>query len=146
MNGRQKQELAGILERHGVVVGYLFGSAARGNMGPHSDIDVAVLFDERLSLEDQSNKKMDIINDATRALGIERVDVINLMTTTDPLIKYVAVFSGELIFEKNKDKRFFVERKTVREYENTRELRRIARMVMKRQLADGSFGKAVKTV
>lgn len=145
MTSVDKKKIADILERHGVVVGYLFGSAARGTMGPHSDIDVAVLFDEKLSPDEQFSNKMKISDEVAKIFSIEQADVINLSTATDPLIKYIAVFSGEVIFERSKGKRFSLEQKVVRDYENTRELRRIARMVMKKQLEDGSFGRSFKT-
>ena len=145
MNAEQKKQITDIMERHGVIVGYFFGSAQRGTMGPYSDIDVGVFFDENKVPEDkQFDAKMEISSEIGSAFKINQVDVINLLTTTDPLIKYVAVFSGELILQKNKEERFALETKIVRDYENTRELRRIARIVMKKQLMDGSFGRYQK--
>jgi len=139
----QNEKIAEILERRGALVGYLFGSAARGEMGPHSDIDVAVLFDEeKVPQEKQFDAKLDIASEIAESSGVERVDVINLSTTSDPLIKYIAAFSGVLFFEKNKERRLTLERSIVREYENTRSLRRIAETVMKNQIRNGAFGKA----
>jgi len=144
---RDKKKIADILEQHGVLVGYLFGSAAHGTMGPHSDIDVAVLFDDKeVPEEKQLDEKFKISDEITGVFKVEQTDVINLLTTTDPLIKYIAVFSGELIFQRDKRERFALEQKVVRDYENSRELRRIARSVMKSQLQDGSFGKFIKTI
>lgn len=147
MTEADKKKIAEIMEKHGVIVGYLFGSATRGTMGPHSDIDVAVLFDDKeVPPEKQFDEKFKISDEITDVFEVEQTDVINLLTTTDPLIKYIAVFSGELIFELDKTKRFALERKVVRDYENTRELRHIARSVMRKQLRDGSFGKFIKTI
>ena len=39
-----QQALSEAFERHGVVLAYLYGSQARGDAGPLSDVDVAVLF------------------------------------------------------------------------------------------------------
>jgi len=146
MTEADKKKIASIMEKHGVLVGYLFGSAVRGTMGPHSDIDTAVLFDLTLSKEKQDTEKEEIRDAISSVLQRPEVDVINLLNATDPLIKYVAIFSGELIFERERSKRFALEQKVVREYENTRELRRIARMVMGKQLKDGSFGRFMHTL
>ncbi len=147
MSEKEKEIIKSILEKHGVVLGYLFGSAALGTMGPHSDIDIAVLFDnKKVSEAKQFDEKFKISDEISGVFKVEQTDVINLLTTTDPLIKYIAVFSGELIFQRDKRARFILEQKVVRDYENSRELRRIARSVMKSQLQDGSFGKFIKTI
>jgi predicted nucleotidyltransferase len=39
-----QQALDQAFESHGVVLAYLYGSQARGDAGPLSDVDVAVLF------------------------------------------------------------------------------------------------------
>lgn len=39
-----QQGLDEVFERFGVVLAYLYGSQARGDTGPLSDVDVAVLF------------------------------------------------------------------------------------------------------
>jgi predicted nucleotidyltransferase len=41
-------ELKRIFEQRGVVLAYLFGSQATGRAGPLSDVDFAVLLDQRL--------------------------------------------------------------------------------------------------
>lgn len=143
MTEEDKRKIAGILEKHGVIVGYIFGSAARGTMGPHSDIDVAVFFDDKkVTEEKQFDEKLKISSEITRVFTVEDADVINLKTARGPLIKYQAIFGGELILEKDRDKRLAVERSVVREYEDTRELRRIRDMVMREELHAGTFGKA----
>ncbi len=143
MTKEQKKNIAEILERRGVAVGYLFGSAARGTMGPHSDVDVAVVFDEgKIPAERQFDEKTAISSELAEAFKVEDADVINLFTTADPVIRYSAVFSGELILNSDNKVRLAVEHKIVRDYEDTRELRRIARVITRNQINDGSFGRA----
>ena len=60
MNEADKNKIAEIMARHGAILGYLFGSAARGTMCPHSDIDVAVFFDESISVDKQSKNREEI--------------------------------------------------------------------------------------
>lgn len=139
----EKTIIAEIMGRHKVAVGYVFGSAVRGTRGPHSDIDVAVLFDDALAQKEQGKEKMALAHEIAEACRTESADVINLATASDPLVKYTAVFSGTLVYEKDAAVRRMVEQNIVREYENTRELRRIAQSVMYQQLKDGSFGRAL---
>ena len=135
------EKLKPILERHQVVLAYLFGSAARGEMGPHSDIDLGVVFDHPLSSEEGFKRRLRLSSDVTGALGVEDADVIDLQTAKDPLIKHNAVFTGVPILVKDVDHRFVIERQIVREYENTKPLRRIASLVLREQLRDNTFGR-----
>ena len=55
-----KKELARVCREHGVVFAGLFGSQARGEASPDSDMDVLVRFDERRSLIDQAQVEREI--------------------------------------------------------------------------------------
>ncbi len=131
MNQNDKVKIADIMERNGVVVGYLFGSAKQGTMGPHSDIDVGVVFAVDVLETDDLKRRMSLSSEISRALKVPDADVINLKTVSGPLIKYNAVFDGELILEKDSELRFAIECSIVREYEDTRSLRSIASLVFR---------------
>lgn len=52
MNAALQRAIIGVLERHPDVVGaYVFGSQARGDTTPVSDVDLAVVFDRPRPLE-----------------------------------------------------------------------------------------------
>ena len=55
-----KTKLARLCREHGVVFAGLFGSRARGEASPDSDVDVLVRFDERRSLIDQARVEREI--------------------------------------------------------------------------------------
>ena len=142
MNEKQKKQIADIMEKHGVIVGYLFGSAQKGTMGPYSDIDTAVFFDEKkVPQEKQFDVKLSISSEIANAFHVNDADVIVLNTIVDPLIKYISVFDGELIFAKDVDTRFALERYVVRQYEDTKSLRSIMSDVFREDLKAGTFGK-----
>jgi hypothetical protein len=82
-----------------------------------------------------------IASEIRRALGIERVDVVNLATSDDPLLNYNAVFQGNLIFEKDEGLRFELERKVMQEYEDTKHLRETQAELLKQRIREGTFGK-----
>ena len=141
MTEADKQKISEIMERHGVIVGYLFGSAARGTMGSHSDIDLGVVFAVDNSEQDDFNRRVNLAHDISCALNVPEADIINLRTARGPLIKYQAIFGGEVILEKDRDARFAVEQSAVREYEDTRHLRRIRDDILCQELQNGTFGK-----
>ena len=55
-----KTKLARLCREHGVVFAGLFGSQARGEASPESDVDVVVRFGERRSLIDQARVEREI--------------------------------------------------------------------------------------
>jgi predicted nucleotidyltransferase len=61
-----------ILQRHGVVRAGIFGSVARGEAGPGSDLDLLVEFGRRTSLLDRAGLKLEL----EAALG-RTVDVVH---------------------------------------------------------------------
>ncbi len=58
-----------------VVFAYLFGSAARGNLTPSSDVDVAVYLNETANSVDA---RLEVVGTVTSHLGTDEVDVIVL--------------------------------------------------------------------
>ncbi|MFP4530016.1 MAG: nucleotidyltransferase domain-containing protein [Halodesulfurarchaeum sp.] len=57
--GVDPDEIRTVLESHPVQLGVLFGSQARGTSASHSDIDVAVAFDPKLSETQRSRARID---------------------------------------------------------------------------------------
>ena len=143
MTELDKRKIAVIMERHDILVGYLFGSAARGKMGPHSDIDVAVLFDEKKVPEiKQFDEKLAIASEITDAFSVKDADVINLNQQTNPVLRYDAVILGEVIFVRNSSVKNQLVRAVLREYEDTRYLRETSYRILREQIKSGEFGRA----
>jgi predicted nucleotidyltransferase len=67
-----------------ILVGIVYGSASAGTMRADSDVDVAVLADEPLSLE----ARLDIIFELSLALGRE-VDVLDLHTAHGLILRQI---------------------------------------------------------
>jgi predicted nucleotidyltransferase len=72
-------EVVSLLKRAGVVEAYLFGSAARGQERPNSDIDLLVKFDRPIKLVEQ----LDLMVRLSRLAGRD-VDVV---THLDPILE-----------------------------------------------------------
>lgn len=130
------------MEKHGAAVGYLFGSAARGTMGPYSDIDVAALFGESTPMAEQDKAKEEIRDEISSAFGKEHVDVVNLNQETNPTLLHDSVLIGEAILIKDASLRARLSCFVLREYEDTRYLRETSYRILREQIKSGEFGRA----
>ncbi len=61
-----------------VRLAYLFGSAARSEEGPLSDVDIAVLVDEGLDSKRRFDLKLDLIGRVCKILKTDKVDLVLL--------------------------------------------------------------------
>ncbi len=79
-----------------VLEAYLFGSTARGESRPHSDIDVAVYFDRealRPGALDASELTAEIAAEIGRVLGTNAVDIVAL-NSASPLLYHRVLRDG----------------------------------------------------
>jgi len=115
-----------------VVAAYLFGSVARGEAGPLSDVDVALLVrDERQAAEVCGR----IMDELCRRLRTDRVDVVSLADTSIPL-RYRVVRDGVLVLSRDAAvvERFVTE--TVLQYLDFKPLRDRAFAVARQAMLD----------
>ena len=146
MNAEDKKKIAEIMEKHGVLVGYLFGSAARGTMGPYSDIDVAVFFDaQKVPEEKQFDEKLAVSSEIASAFNVENADIIILNNLTNPVLLHESVLNGEPILVKNSEFKSRIARFALHQYEDTRYLREISYRILHEQIKSGQFGRASAT-
>lgn len=139
-------QLNKIFEDNGVVLAYIFGSFARGTVSPLSDFDVAILFSKEVDITEYFDRELKIAGEIGRVMKIDRVDVINLATVRNPLLKYNAVFEGKTIFVKDPNIRFITEQITRQEYEDTEYLRETSYKILNSHIKEGTFGTAQKYV
>jgi len=79
---------------------YLFGSAARGDAAPHSDVDVAVWIDESRAAAAGFGYEADLAADLMRALGRNDVDVVRL-NAAPPLLYHRVLRDGTRILARD---------------------------------------------
>ncbi|MDO3376772.1 type VII toxin-antitoxin system MntA family adenylyltransferase antitoxin [Geoalkalibacter halelectricus] len=114
---------------------YLFGSHARGDAGPLSDIDVAVYLDRRL---DPFRFRLSLLESLAHRLGTERFDLVTL-NDASPLLRYEVVRQGVVIKE-NRQRRIPFEVRALSEYFDTEHLRKTQREYLKEQFGSGVRG------
>ena len=79
------QALRGVIDAEPAIrVAYLFGSCARGDSGPTSDVDVALLADQRIDLTDLA-----AIGARIGTVVDRRVDVVDLRSAPPLLCRQV---------------------------------------------------------
>ncbi|MEZ0537165.1 nucleotidyltransferase domain-containing protein [Caldicellulosiruptoraceae bacterium PP1] len=80
-----------------IIVAYLFGSVAQKKYGPLSDIDIAVLFNNKLTNQEIDNFEEEIYSKLTTLLKTEEIDLIVLNKA--PLsVQYGVIKNKEIIY------------------------------------------------
>ena len=104
-----------VISRHSaVMLAYLYGSQATGNVGPLSDVDVAVY----LNLDDPRQRfelRLRLMTELCDALSRPDVEVAVLNDTARPAFKYHVIADGQLLYEVEPF-RLMVERRILDEY------------------------------
>ncbi|PIR60154.1 MAG: hypothetical protein COU68_03005 [Candidatus Pacebacteria bacterium CG10_big_fil_rev_8_21_14_0_10_45_6] len=115
MNDEQKKQVVGLCEADkSIGLLYLFGSRARGDVGPMSDYDFAVQF-EGLAEKEHFDKKLDMMGKLSHILKTDAVDLVVLNTLDKPELKFGIVYDGQIVFERGAG-RLSVEPAALREY------------------------------
>lgn len=116
----------------GVRLAYLFGSFARGEAGPGSDLDVAVVADRELGLLELGA----LVERLQRAAAGLRVDLMDLRRAA-PLARFQVVRDGQVLVERDPVARFEFERAAWREAQDTRHLRRVQQDLLREAARHG---------
>lgn len=137
LTNEQRQEIVSLMRSRGAVVGYLFGSYARGTAGPLSDIDVGVAFPRAMPRDVQESRVEEIRNGLERKFGgRDKADVVNVSVTKNPLLRYlITLGEGRVLFADDEPLRNELADYARRDYEDTKPLRAIQRQALARLFA-----------
>jgi predicted nucleotidyltransferase len=98
-----------------VVLAYLFGSQARGQAGPLSDVDIAVLLEGRPNTILCFDARLKLIGDLLQLLHTEDVDVA-ILNQTPPALNYRVLRDGQILFCRDRDKMIAFRVQTINKY------------------------------
>jgi predicted nucleotidyltransferase len=84
-----------------IKLAYLFGSRATGRVGPLSDYDFAVYFDEKMPSLKMFDLKLRLMAEIDSFLKRDDTDVVMLNSEGNPVLRYHAIKYGQLIFERD---------------------------------------------
>ena len=143
---KYQKQLNKIFKNHQVVLAYLFGSVARKRTGPLSDIDIAVLFSDKVKKDDYFDQELSLATEIGKLLKVDRVDIVNLKTVKNPLLQHDIIFEGKPILVEDEKLRFEIENQIMKEYEDTKHLREVQNRIMREQIKEGTFGKPLISI
>lgn len=115
MNTEEISKLKSYFAKKPICLVYLFGSKATGRGKPYSDIDIAVLFSEKLSGQERFDLKLKILSDISLILKTDAIDIVDLSTASS-FLKYEAIKNRQEIFVKSESKRVDFETQVLSEY------------------------------
>ena len=119
-----QQALDEAFERHGVVLAYLYGCQARGDAGPLSDVDVAVLFGPDVPESERFNRVLHLIGELGSLFHRNDVYVVDL-AEAPPLLRHRVYYDGRVLYCADDAERVRFETTALRDYVDTEPLRKI---------------------
>jgi len=115
MDEKTRDEAVSLLKSYGVEVAYLFGSRARGEEGPLSDVDIGVLFRADLPPDTRFSHRLQLASRLCRPFGVSRVDVI-VLEEAPPALGFRVIDQGILLMCTNEKRRVRYEARTLVAY------------------------------
>ncbi|MFW6174097.1 MAG: type VII toxin-antitoxin system MntA family adenylyltransferase antitoxin [Elusimicrobiota bacterium] len=91
---------------------YLFGSHAKNDTGPLSDIDIAVYLDKKINKNERFDLRLEFMAQISLLLKRESIDLIILNDSDIPLA-YEVIYHGRLFHSKNELQRIRYETKVM---------------------------------
>ena len=141
LDARQRRALADLFDRQpDVVAAYLFGSQARGDAGPLSDVDLAVWLDGSEGTGQRLQRQLALSGEAASLLGTDEVELV-VLNGAPPLLAQRVIRDGELLAERSALDRVRLETDAVIRYLDTIPLREELGRGLERRLAEGTFGR-----
>lgn len=138
----ERELLATALAGHAeVLAGYLFGSQARGDSGPLSDVDVAVWLRGQPSTAAAHQRQLDLIGAVTGALRTNEVQVV-VLNTAPPLLAHRILRDAIMLVDRNPRARVALETAVILRYLDTIPLREELSRGLAERMADGSYGRS----
>lgn len=123
-----------LAEERKVKFAYLFGSLARGDSGPLSDLDLAVYLDGRLDLFTYRLKLMEAL---AKVLKTEKFDLVVL--NNSPIVLTHEVIKDGIVLKDDRPRRVMFESRALLQYLDTAYLREVQRGYLREQIKRGNF-------
>jgi predicted nucleotidyltransferase len=112
---------------------YLFGSYARGDSGPLSDIDLAVYLDNRI---DFFSCRLHLLEEVSRQLKGKPCDLV-VLNNADLSLQYEILRDGKIFIE-NRLKRIQFETRVIRDYLDFESIRSVHLSSLKKSFHKGA--------
>jgi len=97
-----------------IILAYLFGSTVRGDTGRLSDVDIAVMLDEKLSKKDRFELELKSISEIATLIKKNKIDLVVLNEA--PLLLAYNIVKNGIILKSNEIERVNFETKILSMY------------------------------
>ena len=128
-----------LAEQMDVVVGYLFGSVARGQATPRSDVDIAVLLDPELDAQTMVERQLALMSTLAPYSDLE-VQVV-LLNQATPLLAYEAVREGVCLVERTQAERVAFEVAAMKRYFDVQPMLAFHQQALFKQIREVGLGR-----
>jgi hypothetical protein len=135
-----RKRLSAALDREGVVAAMLIGSQARGEVGPLSDVDLAVWHEPGLGPSQRLSLQLSLMSAAGEALRTDEVDLV-MLNQAPPLLRHRAIRDAVRLVERDPKRRVQFEAKALIDYLDTMPLRAEASRGLRNRIKEGRFGR-----
>ncbi len=108
-------ELEQVFAAEPVEVAYLFGSRARGDSGPLSDVDIAVLLAGQPTAEECARQQLALLDKVTAHLRRDDVDVV-ILNRAPLLLQHRVIRDGKVLFCRDELRRVRYETRALMAY------------------------------
>ncbi len=113
---RQNKKIEKLFEKRKIIFAYLFGSQADGTAMGSSDVDIAVMFADKVDEDERFKNRLRLITELSSVFNGKKVEVVSLNDTRDILFKFAIVQPGKILFKKDYDALLDFDLKTTNEY------------------------------
>ncbi len=137
-----RDSLDAVFQAHGVILAYLYGSQARGDAGPLSDVDIAVLFAREMNEAERFHHLLELHVDLARVFERDDVFIFDLEKGT-PLLNNNVRVDGVILYCADEEARIDFEVRAFQQYVDTIPLRREFNFYLGQRIRGGIFGRAV---
>ena len=135
-----KKQLNKLSEKYYINTFYLFGSQATGRASALSDYDFAVLLDDKVRPKEYGRYKLKIVSELLRLVKADHIDLVILNSDKLPLLlKYNIIKEGQVILERNKDKRVILESNILRRWLDWQYFEKLWGDIYVKRVSEGKF-------
>jgi len=115
MNEEKHKQIKQFFKKEPVEVVYLFGSQAKGRIGPMSDFDFGILFDSTLTADRRFKKRLQYIGYFSKLFQTDALDVVDLFEAP-VFLKYEVVKHKKLLYVKSEATIMQFEKQAIDDY------------------------------
>lgn len=119
---------------------YLYGSRARRQSRPGSDVDLAVILRADLSPSARWHKRLALMDAAAMALGTDAIDLL-LLDEVPSALGHRVIRDGRLLFDREPHRRVQVVEDVLRRYLDEAPLRQALDEALDARLREGRFAR-----